>query len=539
VARWLAPGLAAVCFGALLVAIAWLAVEVPLGDDWDELAYLLKAQQQGHLAVDLLAPHNEHRMVLQRVLLLCGLRLFDGRLVPFQYLQALLSAGTFLLLWRQARFSQGLAGQAPWPWLPVPLALLVFLTPGQWEVRGFASDPSFAWALCGTAGLLFAASDEARRLPWVVACGLGATFTMASGLLFWPVAALALLVQPDSSRRARLAVAGLGGAIWIAFLATWQPAPGQPPLPGLPVAGLYWLAWIGAPLRSQDVASAAGVGSLGLLAVAVLVHRLRREPRAALLPWLALSVFTLLGGAASAVGRAGLGAGQALAPRYQGQAYLFWAALLALLVIDAGRVRRGWMALTATGVIVVAQAAAWPLALFHWRERSQDLEQARQELPDVCPGNLEFLRPLYPDPARLSALVEDLRASGVDWPWLAGDGARLVVGGPRPDPAAGRVEGVGWARVQGGGDAAACLAVGGRVFAATPGAELALVHQRRVLRRVPIDPQHLVREGRGFWWSFSVEVAAWRVPETPATLEVVRLAGGRPALLGSVSLAAP
>lgn len=54
----------------LVASILRLSVDVPLGDDWDIYYRLLDARARGDLLGELLAPANEHRVLVSRLVFL-------------------------------------------------------------------------------------------------------------------------------------------------------------------------------------------------------------------------------------------------------------------------------------------------------------------------------------------------------------------------------------------------------------------------------------------------------------------------------------
>lgn len=396
------------------------AVDVPHWDDW-ERATLIKKWHDGDLSWnDLYAPHIEHRIVVQRLVMLASNALTDGDLRSEMWCLFAIVLATalalFFLLKKSFATSGGEAGGgtsaavlgAPFYLTVFSVNLLVFSTL-QWQNFLWAIQVAFVSPMAGiTAALLVLTTRWKPWLKFVVAllAALAATHGFGHGILVWPTVFLAVLLGRSFVT---------GRARWV-FLAAWLAAAalvswsyfnpatfknvshashaytqshGERP-PGLVYAhqalerpeklARFTLAALGNSLgrvTSRDVvktSTVTGAILLACFAAAAGTWLWRwRDDRLwdAVLPWLALGGVAVVAAFMIALARsAGLAVDRAVSPRYMGITLYLCVAVIVLAVIYARRLvlanqesRRatwlrnaGWVAV---GGFVVVQALLW------------------------------------------------------------------------------------------------------------------------------------------------------------------------------------
>ncbi|MGH7946030.1 MAG: hypothetical protein ACREF9_13615 [Opitutaceae bacterium] len=163
-----------------------------------------------------------------------------------------------------------------------------------------------------------------------VLLGFLATFTLAQGILVWPIGACLLWHQRRWHPLASWCVCGV--AVVTMFLHGFEINPGHH-IAGvtnrsLGVILLYWLALLGAPLTLGDAGFAPWPGAVLLIGFVMLVARgaMRREPVA-----LSSAVFAIGALGLVAVGRSGI-AGDEINSRYMVLGALAWALLIFILL---------------------------------------------------------------------------------------------------------------------------------------------------------------------------------------------------------------
>lgn len=210
----------AIVLGARLWLIECTGSEVPILDQWDEGAFLLKRFVEGSLRVaDLFAPHNEHRIVLTRLWSLLWFVL-NGQWDPFLEIvvNAVLVAGLAVLfafgatrLVRETYRGYVLAAVTLWAALPYAQEntiwgfqsqfyfLLLFSLTGLWMLIGWQGG----WLALATAG----------------AAALISCFTMASGF-FCAFAVLFVIFLRVVTKRATLPDVAIVSTVAVAVAIT-------------------------------------------------------------------------------------------------------------------------------------------------------------------------------------------------------------------------------------------------------------------------------------------------------------------------------
>jgi hypothetical protein len=387
----------AAAVGGLLFTVAGLVlttwcvssfVDVPRWDIWDFVTFLQKREARGLTLADFLAPHNEHRPTVIRLVLLANVLLSGwNHWNELWVMLALAGAHLLVLAALVARESRGQALAT----VILLAGIAVFVpSPTQWEnwLHGWQiALVAGATAMTAALGLL-----TARDLTWprvALAAGfvIAGTASFGSCLLAWPigVAAIALRRQPGWLVKAA-AWGALGVVIGLAYVhGLVRPPQLPPPAPILtsPTAfmqvafgtclALGMPVWYALTTLSQPDGPASwlvpsiGLAGLTLGLVLILAHLMRAETRRAqawLLPAL-LMAFAAGACALTAIGRVPLGVHAMTASRYIVFTMLFWVGLLWLLTIASPfrsrAMRSAGLALAA--VIVAAGVRAWGDAL--------------------------------------------------------------------------------------------------------------------------------------------------------------------------------
>ena len=314
---------------------------LPIADGWAPWTSLRQVLEEQTTPVQaLIARHNEHRIVLTRLLFLVDLidggrdRISFAASLTFQALQA----SVWLILVRRTG--------AP---LPMRLliggtivALLFTLRQGDNFMSGFQAQFTGVFTLnVGTALLLLPrmvagadAGPPSRNHRTIGTAGLlAAPFLMANGLLAAPACAITgfLMRSRAGSSSALLALTTL---IFSIVLDQTLPSNGRRTM-ALAVtakAALHAAAYIGGSLTSGRVSWALVAGAIGTLSslwIVLIVMRTGFRSRTEAIAVEAV-LFALMSAGATAVGRVGAGFGveQALSGRYATGSAAFWAATL-------------------------------------------------------------------------------------------------------------------------------------------------------------------------------------------------------------------
>jgi len=349
---------AAAGFGALMgigVGTAvWVMVvgysPVPFADRWGELPFLERAVA-GHLHIgDFWAQANEHRIVVPRIQFVLEYALFGGRYVFLFSIVALscvlIACVVAAVVWLETK-------DRLLSWAAFCVAAMATLSPAAeenltWGLPGLVQV--YLFASIAALAVAVAAQPGRRDSVWTAvaaASALAASYSVANGLLLWP---LLLVVALALRLRLRLvaALAAAGALTWFSYIWHFEPvarhASYRSSLEHPLSVAKYVAVYLGGPLHDAGGLKAAGLaGAVGLILLAVLTVVAWRERAArpiATIWGAAVALFVLLSAAETAVGRLNFGLTQATSSRYETACAVFWLALVVGLLRPAGaRVR--------------------------------------------------------------------------------------------------------------------------------------------------------------------------------------------------------
>jgi len=291
--------------GLQALAVHLLGVNTLVWDEFYYMPFIRLVREGGNWLPWLWVQHNEHRVIPMKLAMALLAPLTRWSTKAEMYLSVLLAGLVVLGLWRLYRRAGGesLLLFAPVSWLVCSLSQYQNMLYGMMMCHYFT-----------LAGVVWAFVLLARRtVPGLIAaifCGLVASFSIANGLLVWPVG-LALLLAWGGHRGLTAAWTVSSVAATAGYFYRFQMPGGAPPL-SHDLRGLYRVvsfgtAALGAPIGAGSVDWSRAAG-LAVTAVALAIawrwlregrERLRQEA----LPG-ALILFALLSCGMIAVGRA-------------------------------------------------------------------------------------------------------------------------------------------------------------------------------------------------------------------------------------------
>lgn len=313
---------------------------VPFGDMWpgDLLFYIATSSgDQSHW----LAQHNEHRIVLSRLLFWLDIGVLGGQTPFLQWVNYLLAFAIWVLLCRLASFTLREArGDELLRYLP-PLLLVLCFSLVQYEnfYWGFQSQFFLVYLLpMGAFYCLGRFAERGGEIVFWAACLLAAVSAgaMANGVLTAPILfLLGIFLRLRGWRLVILAILAI--SIPAIYFQGYVSPSGHGSLsllwthPGRALT--YLLLYLGSPFHhlvggSALVAKLAG--GIMLLSSLFFLWRALFQARCFHLVLLALMLFIGATALATAVGRMMFGLDQALSYRYSTPALIAWAVLLIL-----------------------------------------------------------------------------------------------------------------------------------------------------------------------------------------------------------------
>jgi hypothetical protein len=328
----------ATAFTVLVVETRAYFIDVPFWDEW-LLPPLIALRDRGELGLSqLMVPHNEHIPFFPRLVLLAlaGLTNWDLWYECVANLVLGLVSLMPLLLWlrRDARLD------GAWRQALYATVAIVVLSLNQWEnwmwgwqVEVFLCTAALTWGIFALTSMRGVGSVVIASI-----CGVVASFSFASGLLFWPAtlpAAWGRWKRRPLIFAGWLAV-GVATMAWYAHAIMPQiSASGgiRPPTPGVLLTTASRV--LGTSLTgSASAGSAELVGVIGVLAavgLGVAAYRTRTASDVEAWPWWTLLLFGLASMVMIAYGRT-LSPGGPIPSRYLTFANFAWTALAVLFV---------------------------------------------------------------------------------------------------------------------------------------------------------------------------------------------------------------
>jgi hypothetical protein len=378
---WISWGVLLAGVGAI-IASSYLVITTysPL-PHWDEWALFDHLATGGGWSLPWLwAQHNEHRIFITKLFFLLDVELFHGTqaflllsIFLVQFLQL------FLLTW-SLRVLGGMRGAA-WRAGTGLIAYCVFC-PTQYEnlVWGFQLQfvvTSAMATLSILALLLYQRESRAKFLVLSIVAASIATWSLANGMLLWPLLiAAALLLRMRRQVWASLVVFAILN-IALYFFHYHQPSPrGQAlSLQSVVEMAQYVIVYFGSTwVRHSSGLIALFTGVVGIGAALIVVARvLRKRDGEGLLQFeLALLMLLFLATAAiTSSGRLHLGLEQATASRYQTFALVLWCCLGLFLIVQVAASRTQFQ-ITAMALLIImlgfATQVRLPLIDAQWHQ---------------------------------------------------------------------------------------------------------------------------------------------------------------------------
>lgn len=402
---------AAVPLGYLWFEVARWVRNVPHWDEFDTvLAFLLSLDTDSGWAEFFrrcLEVNNEHRMFVSRLIFATSYWLFGS--VNFTVLAVignLFLVGAFVLLLSQERFAAARLR------LAAVFGLAVFhLQHHESLFWAGSSIDHFLVVLAAVAALGALATSGRTALLVAIAAGMLGSFSLAHGLLIWPIGLGLLALQRRRRAAAAWSVASAVVVAWFFVDFDFNPGHKTPGFSDLPAVILFALRLVGSSASVGNHDLAPWMGAL-ILAGAAAAWRgsARREWLAfAIIAWCLAASFMI------AWGRALLSNEWApIASRYVILGSISWALLLWVLlerILIRSRRPRRWVAAVLGPLLIlnVAANATHASAGRLFAAAAENAVRAHWELGSFA----RAVTPPYPDPERADALVRAAASRGI------------------------------------------------------------------------------------------------------------------------------
>jgi hypothetical protein len=335
----------------LLVLIYFVVnyeVNVPYQDQW-ELVPLLEKSYQGTLSIsDLWVQHNEHRPLFPLIIMLVLARFSSWNLLYELVANIMISAGTFLTIIYQLKKTERTINNFRACWAIPVISIIVFsLSQGEnwlwgWQIAIFLN------VFAVTVGIVLLANYAARWLYFILALLMGiiATYSFSTGLIYWVIGLLILFLADHPNKRERK----LKIIIWVVTLfviiCTYMYKYQKPVTYPFLLLSLshpiefikYVLVYLGAPVCLFWIEGAVFLGLFGLVVWGYLIWILMKSQCVkfnVLLPYVGFGLYSIGSAMATGIGRVGMGASQALSPRYVTISLLLWVSTIVFFYLLA------------------------------------------------------------------------------------------------------------------------------------------------------------------------------------------------------------
>ncbi|HEV3410193.1 MAG TPA: hypothetical protein VG095_07855 [Chthoniobacterales bacterium] len=343
-AEWLGAAAIAAAVAPAILLLGWInryGINVPVGDEWALVPFFEKWRNHQLTFADLYRQHNEHRILVPKLIYLAFADLTNWNLRAEMFFSATLCAGTsagiYVLLRRTVG---GPPGKVLLIWAAANLLLFSPAQAQNW-LWGFQLQ-MFIPNLCFVMTLVVLTSEWKWNAKFAASVLLSAvaTFSFGAGLLLWPVIALFLALRGES--RWRVAAWLVVGAVVVAlYLPGYYRVPRPQPSTGnwLEYPG-YFLAFLGGALvrraGGELPVAAMIIGTVALAFYAFMFAyflRARGEVLRKAASWLVFAPFVIGSAALAAYSRVNWGATQALESRYVSTSLYLYLGLVVLAAI--------------------------------------------------------------------------------------------------------------------------------------------------------------------------------------------------------------
>jgi hypothetical protein len=413
------------CLLALL--IFRYGVDLPQWDQWAYVSFFGKLSRASLTFGDLFAQVNEYRQFFPN-LVFVALGWLTHWDVRYEMAATFLTACLVSLnVYRLAE--RTIADDRTSRLLLFLIANLIIFSPAQFEnwLQGQQLVYYFPIA-CVTTCLVAGLSGWKLKTKFAVCACLSvvSTFSSANGVLCWFVVLPILLLADSSTRRGErrwLVIAwtlGLMASVALYLFHYHKPWWSPSPFTALfhpPLAVVYFLGFVGAPLALEKGSAAAVVGLIlisvfGLANVYLIKRRADAPMVRRMIAWLMIGWYSVVTAVMTTIGRVGFGVGQSQNTRYIGySAYLTVALVFLIRIITQDFASRDHSALQATRLRRVAFLFAGALVLlqpFIFFKSINRMAEMRTMLLQA--KALVLFINLKPDPVLIRTLYPDLNS---------------------------------------------------------------------------------------------------------------------------------
>lgn len=363
---------------------------------------LQKSYEGGLTFADFWQPHHGHRLVLSRIIILFLAKLSGWNTLYEVILNVILALGIFGVIVSQIKHSFG----KKTVFLLLPIISLLIFSLNQFEnwLLGFTMH-IFLHVLAVVLGIRLLSSKPLtqKHLAGAIICGLFAITTFATGLLFWWIGLMLILVHPNSkySYRKNEYIGWIAFSIVTTFIymygftsetqSFWLQNIAQ-----IPNTLLFTLMYLGRPVTLFLYLDTTWGIIVSLYVIITtftfLFYLYRKQKLFYLYPFIAYLLYALGGAVVTAIGRGHLGVEAARPSRYITVSNLFWVGAVVIWYVFYKEIKinrksvfliKSLPLIFGVFVVIVSLSSYYSIELFHTysqrfkEERDSVLEYAR------------------------------------------------------------------------------------------------------------------------------------------------------------------
>ena len=332
----------------IIVLIDRYAVNVPYWDIWD-LSVSRYALDVPFSFNDFWHLQNEHRIFLPQMIDMLIAKTTSLDMITRNYAKVPVVVLSYIALYTMYRRK---ADSRASPLIIIPFSLLTFTLAywPAWIQPVILATPLSILSFLFAIWAITAITPGWRALILAALMGYISSLSFATGNATWIVIGVVMWFVGYRELRHYVAWGIISLSVLLPY--GYDLLQSQTILRTTPIGDLsslldYFLAFVGAPLAVGDYliqirAKTMGiVGVVGIIFLAIGITRYIKDGSKKMLPWLGIAAWVLIGGAASAVGRAAIiGVEGANAPRYALLQSFFWIAFVAMMAIALTEPRR-------------------------------------------------------------------------------------------------------------------------------------------------------------------------------------------------------
>ena len=332
--------LSALPLGVLVALVWYYAVDVFTWDEW-EIIRLLEKFHDGTLTFwDIFRQHNEHRIILAKIIPLISAIYFRGNVYLGHAVNVLAVTLTSIVIYYAISKLDNLNQQKRMI-LYFTSACLIFSFSQQFNFLFGMQIAVFSCVFLSILACAFLVWGGRAGMIGAMLSAFAATFQFANGMMAWPAGFVIICLSGYVSGKkfpyAKLLVwsAVSAAGICLYFWGLRLPVSDMKSILTKPhMAVILFITYLGAPLSAhrESIALAAGLAGLALQFWSFSRIFRERNRNVSTLFWTGLDVYVLLSAAVTVIGRSE-GISASMADRYLTIQIVFWLATIGLLSI--------------------------------------------------------------------------------------------------------------------------------------------------------------------------------------------------------------